>query len=402
MKTKKVPFDIEKAKNGAKVITMDGRSVDIKNFNNGDEDYPITAIIKPLAKNEHNEVATFTKKGIYYALVEDNRDLFILELEPEFQLLPFDLERAKAGAKVVTRCGKPARIVDYAIKDKNHPILGLIDHGLYEIPETFTNEGRAVSDDVDSEYDLFIEENVEEDDDYGRVCMINQDEEPDDNKPKFQKGDWVVFKQDGNAHQIIRVVENATSHTYGYDTVDNYYFNDTAEGVRRWTIQEAKNGDVLRSTGLHNDCIFIFSGLDNWKFDADGDRAVATGYCCLDITADKMEFGIQGPDCIEVNTIKPATKEQRDLLFQKMKEAGYEWDKEKKELKKIKTRRMTNQELSWWLRDCPEEHREYRYKDNNRVLPGDYYYLDDTANKEVNDVYIRRNGGEWEEPLVEI
>ena len=31
----------------------------------------------------------------------------------------------------------------------------------------------------------------------------------------------------------------------------------------------------------------------------------------------------------------PATKEQRDLLFAKMKEAGYEWDAEKKELKKI-------------------------------------------------------------------
>ena len=31
----------------------------------------------------------------------------------------------------------------------------------------------------------------------------------------------------------------------------------------------------------------------------------------------------------------PATKEQRDLLFSKMKEAGYEWDSKKKELKKI-------------------------------------------------------------------
>ena len=31
----------------------------------------------------------------------------------------------------------------------------------------------------------------------------------------------------------------------------------------------------------------------------------------------------------------PATKEQRDLLFQKMKEAAYEWDAEKKKLKKI-------------------------------------------------------------------
>lgn len=33
--------------------------------------------------------------------------------------------------------------------------------------------------------------------------------------------------------------------------------------------------------------------------------------------------------------VHPATKEQRDLLFQKMKEAGYEWDADKKELKKV-------------------------------------------------------------------
>lgn len=36
-----------------------------------------------------------------------------------------------------------------------------------------------------------------------------------------------------------------------------------------------------------------------------------------------------------VFTAYPATKEQRDLLFKKMKEAGYEWDAEKKELHKI-------------------------------------------------------------------
>ena len=35
------------------------------------------------------------------------------------------------------------------------------------------------------------------------------------------------------------------------------------------------------------------------------------------------------------DAITPATKVQRDLLFQKMKEAGYEWDAEKKESKKI-------------------------------------------------------------------
>lgn len=39
--------------------------------------------------------------------------------------------------------------------------------------------------------------------------------------------------------------------------------------------------------------------------------------------------------------IHPATKEQRDLLLQKMKEAGYKWDTEKKELKKEKSKIKT-------------------------------------------------------------
>ena len=39
----------------------------------------------------------------------------------------------------------------------------------------------------------------------------------------------------------------------------------------------------------------------------------------------------------ENNQLKPATKEQCDLLFQKMYEAGYEWDAEKKELKLLIT-----------------------------------------------------------------
>ena len=43
--------------------------------------------------------------------------------------------------------------------------------------------------------------------------------------------------------------------------------------------------------------------------------------------------------------VKPATKEQRDLLFQKMKEAGYEWDADKKELKKIEQKLVEEKEL---------------------------------------------------------
>lgn len=163
-------------------------------------------------------------------------------------------------------------------------------------------------------------------------------------EPKFKVGDWVIDKQ-GIVHQVSNIVENVTNHTYGYDIVGGGYFNGNTEGVRLWNISDAKDGDILHSIGFYNDCIFIFNGLDNWKFDEpNGDRAVATGYCCLSVSADNMEFGMQGPDCVEVNTVKPATKIQRDFLFRKIKEAGYKWDAEKKELKKIRQKPVWSEE----------------------------------------------------------
>lgn len=48
------------------------------------------------------------------------------------------------------------------------------------------------------------------------------------------------------------------------------------------------------------------------------------------------------------NNTKPATKEQRDLLFAKIKEAGYEWGAEKKELKiKLKEPDGCDDNIKW-------------------------------------------------------
>ena len=68
---------------------------------------------------------------------------------------------------------------------------------------------------------------------------------------------------------------------------------------------------------------------------------------------------------------------------------------------KVKARRMTKQELSWWLRNNPEEHREYCCLDRS-AIHSSFDYTKDNCNDEVPDDYrIRSNGGEWEEPLVE-
>lgn len=89
-----------------------------------------------------------------------------------------------------------------------------------------------------------------------------------------------------------------------------------------WTIQDAKDGDVLASGGV----VFIFKIIHgvwlNCHCSAHKDGSfIADSY---NLMTDKY-FG----------EVQPATKEQRDLLFQKMKEAGYEWDSVNKELKRI-------------------------------------------------------------------
>ena len=81
------------------------------------------------------------------------------------------------------------------------------------------------------------------------------------------------------------------------------------------------------------------------------------------------------------------------------------WNKENKELKQInkevKSRLMTEQEVSDWLCQCPEECREFKYKDCLTVLKAHAYY-EDKANNPADDILIRKNHGEWQEPLIKI
>ena len=63
-----------------------------------------------------------------------------------------------------------------------------------------------------------------------------------------------------------------------------------------------------------------------------------------------------------------------------------------------KTRRMTNKELSRWLRENPT--REYKVSSNNRIFCF-FVYKEIDADDEVDGILIRENDSEWREPLVE-
>jgi hypothetical protein len=86
-----------------------------------------------------------------------------------------------------------------------------------------------------------------------------------------------------------------------------------------WTIQDAKMGDIL----IHNGCTFIFMGIKNGIVQA-----------IEEIIFEPIPFGKPGED----NDYHPATKEQRDTFEKAMADAGYTFDFDKKELKKIENK----------------------------------------------------------------
>lgn len=67
-----------------------------------------------------------------------------------------------------------------------------------------------------------------------------------------------------------------------------------------------------------------------------------------------------------------------------------------------KPRRMTNKELSRWLREKPT--REYkRFKSDDALVSYYHGYIERTANEEIEDsILIREDDSDWREPLVEV
>ena len=65
-----------------------------------------------------------------------------------------------------------------------------------------------------------------------------------------------------------------------------------------------------------------------------------------------------------------------------------------------KQRRMTNKELSRWLREKPT--RKWKYNHVNYICYSFYFYTERCADEEVCEkIVIREGDGEWREPLVE-
>jgi len=171
--------------------------------------------------------------------------------------------------------------------------------------------------------------NEKEDFDNGFTRMMEKEQKTVDKvEPKFKAGDWIT---NGKC-------------TWKIDSIDEdmYYNNHCGidcggdiksidEEYHLWTIQDAKAGDVIldgsnpfifKKTKYQSKHCYAFCGIEqNGNF-------VVNPYNWYG-KEDSSEVWTWG------RNLKPATKEQSNTLFAKMKEAGYEWNAEKKELKRI-------------------------------------------------------------------
>ena len=152
-------------------------------------------------------------------------------------------------------------------------------------------------------------------------------------KPKFHEGDWVILTA-GELSITLQIVNVDTNKKL-------YWFNDSSylpivdeECLHLWTIQDVKDGDMLQLG----------------KVTAIFQKYIGNGICKCYCSVCDGEIEIPSHD--DDNTYGchnaiPATKEQRGTLMKAVADAGYTFDFEKKELKKIDTQEHVKQNPAW-------------------------------------------------------
>lgn len=222
----------------------------------------------------------------------------------------FNVEEAKNGARVERRDGKPVRIICYDRVDTAYPIIALVKSHNGESCFSYDINGKLAHHEYNNE-DLVIIEEVD--------C------------PKFNVGDWVFATNDGEGPWLITAI------------TDNYYtLQDTQENeasvaqitidnkYHLWSLKDAKPGDVLISEDDKHP--FIFKKFLGYA---------PSAYCGID-TTDSIYISDEDRPWTR-DTVRPATYEERQVLFNKLEEKNYKWDTDTLTLSKIQKRWRDNE-----------------------------------------------------------
>ena len=151
----------------------------------------------------------------------------------------------------------------------------------------------------------------------------NEQNYTDKIEPIFKVGDWVVNKF-GDSWYIDSLDKKNYQVSDGKGNY-NYFPISKQDEMHLWTIQDAKDGDILAC----KEEILLFKSYSKLQ-----------GRISLYCWYNGHTNNFHSKEVIDIllttrNKVYPATKEQRDLLFQKIKEAGYKWNVKTKTLDKL-------------------------------------------------------------------
>lgn len=133
-------------------------------------------------------------------------------------------------------------------------------------------------------------------------------------EPKFKVGDWVVRKdgdsfRNGSKFSQITKIDGSMCFLDTGKCICNYE-------IRPWSIEDAQDGDILYTMQYN----ILWSYKDKT-------------HCNYSINLNAIHSQVSIYGWVQIpNDARPACKEQRDFLSQKLKESGYEWDNEKKQV----------------------------------------------------------------------
>ena len=281
-------------------------------------------------------------------------------LEKQGEQKPFDYENANIAQKDFAPKVEPKFKVKYAGSEYNilevKDIAGVAFYGIEDEP---------------NHIDYVKAENCEIISGYG----IKENGSPyptkpaDKVEPKFQNGQWIVwqnkcYKVNYNGCGYELVDQNGLSTSLEYGTVD--------ESAHLWTIEDAKDGDVLvckgdikYSNGIKYEKICLFNNLDNAFFTLTKTSNYKEEY--------DIDVNIDYPD-----NIVPATKEQKEILFMAMKEAGYEWSDKNRKLSHSKVTKISDkvQKSTWSEEDEVKINRIVACLENLNVADNDILLKD--------------------------
>ena len=159
-------------------------------------------------------------------------------------------------------------------------------------------------------------------------CALKRNEHKptDEVKPKFHEGDYIV-PNDITFPETWRVINIDKDNYYNIQCITNPKYDEIyrvpgfvlEKDYHLWSINDAKDGDIVYYECNNTKNLFIVKSVGEIKDHIEGHfwYSITRNEC--EVWDGRLPYSNIASMC----NAMPATKEQRDLLFSKMKEIGY-------------------------------------------------------------------------------